>query len=34
MKKLVQTEGLRSLWRGLNPTLLNQLPATVMYVVG
>jgi solute carrier family 25 protein 39/40 len=32
--KIVQTEGITALWRGLPPTLVMAIPATVIYFVG
>ena len=32
--KITQTEGVTALWRGLPPTLLMAVPATVIYFVG
>ncbi|KAG0266409.1 hypothetical protein DFQ27_009785 [Actinomortierella ambigua] len=34
VKKIVKYEGVSSLWRGLSPTLLMSVPATVIYFVG
>ncbi|KAF9972333.1 hypothetical protein BGZ73_004570 [Actinomortierella ambigua] len=34
VKKIVKYEGASSLWRGLSPTLLMSVPATVIYFVG
>lgn len=32
--KITQTEGVAALWRGLPPTLVMAIPATVIYFVG
>ncbi|KAF9433050.1 hypothetical protein BGZ76_009948 [Entomortierella beljakovae] len=34
VKKIVRYEGASSLWRGLSPTLVMSIPATVIYFVG
>ncbi|EPZ33500.1 mitochondrial carrier [Rozella allomycis CSF55] len=34
IKKIVKQEGFTSLWRGLSPTLVMSVPATVVYYVG
>ncbi|KAG0231241.1 hypothetical protein BGW42_000343 [Actinomortierella wolfii] len=34
VKKIVKYEGVSSLWRGLSPTLIMSVPATVIYFVG
>jgi solute carrier family 25 protein 39/40 len=33
MVKISQTEGVRSLWSGLSPTLVLAVPATIVYFV-
>lgn len=34
MRKIVQNEGVTSLWRGLSPTLLMAIPANIIYYAG